>query len=148
MSKLVRLKPYDVKKGHVIRRYSAFSTQFVERKGWYRVSDEVAEYLATVRQVPHDEDVPFAFDVCTEQEAKRIEAAEKKKAEERARAAQPNVATSRDVQRVGDLTTDDLRDPELRYTRKPRQKRQPPKRRPALPPPTIRGQTRSGRSSH
>ena len=28
MSKLVRLKPHDPKKGHVIRRYTAFSIRF------------------------------------------------------------------------------------------------------------------------
>jgi hypothetical protein len=114
MSKLVRLKPYDPKKGHIIQRYTAFSTQFEERKGWYRVSDGIADYLATVHQVPNDEDAAFAFDVCTEEEAKRLEAAEKRKAEERARAAEPNIAAPRDVEPIGDLTTADLRDPERR----------------------------------
>jgi len=112
MAKLVRLKPLDAKKGHLIHRYTAFSTTFEERKGWYRVSDEIATYLATVHQVPNDEDTPLAFDVCTEEEAKRIEVAEKKKAEERARAAEPNVAMPHEVAAVGgDLTTADLRDP-------------------------------------
>ncbi len=111
MSKLVRLKPHDPKRGHVIQRYTAFSTQFEEKKGWYRVSDEIAAYLGTVHQVPNDEDTPLAFDVCTEEEAKRLEAAEQKKAEERARAAEPNVAAPHDIEPVGDLTTADLRDP-------------------------------------
>jgi len=115
MAKLIRLKPLDAKKGHVIRRYTAFSTTFEERKGWYRVSDEMASYLATVHQVPNDEDAPLAFDVCTQDEAQQIEAAEKKKAEERARAAEPNVATPRDVTLLGgDLTTADLREPSRR----------------------------------
>lgn len=109
MAKLVRLKPYDPKKGHVIRRYTAFSIRFEEARGWYKVADEVAAYLGTVHQVPGDEDSPLAFDVCTEDEAQRIEAAEKKKAEERARAAEPNVAQPYDVSvRGGDLTTGDL----------------------------------------
>jgi hypothetical protein len=111
MLKLVRLKPHDPKKGHIIQRYTAFSTQFEERKGWYRVSDEIAAYLATIHQVPNDEDTPLAFDVCTDEEARNIEATEKKKAEERARAAEPNVANPRDIEPVGDLTTADLRDP-------------------------------------
>lgn len=114
MAKLVRLKPLDAKKGHVIHRYTVFSTTFEEKKGWYRISDEMADYLATVHQVPNDEDAPFAFDVCTEEEAKRIEAAEKKKAEERARAAEPNVAAPREVpEGRGDLTTADLRGPRV-----------------------------------
>ena len=52
MAKLIRLRPLDAKKGHVIRRYTAFSNTFEEAKGWYRVSDAVAGYLATVHQVP------------------------------------------------------------------------------------------------
>ena len=111
MAKLVRLRPFEPKKGHIIRRYTAFSTTFVETRGWYRVSDEVANYLKSVHQIPNDEDSPPAFDVCTPEEAKQIEVAEKKKAEERARAASPNVAAPYDITpRGGDLTTSDLRD--------------------------------------
>lgn len=112
MAKLVRLKPHDPKKGHVIRRYTAFGVRFDEARGWYKVSDEVAKYLVTVHQRPGDEDSPLAFDVCTEDEAKAIEASEKKKAEERARAAEPNVADARDLSaRTPDLTTADLPQP-------------------------------------
>jgi hypothetical protein len=102
MAKLIRLKPLDAKKGHIIRRYTAFSTTFEEHKGWYRVADPVAAYLATVHQVPNDPDTPLAFDVCTQEEAKKMDAAEKKRAEERARAAEPNVAAPRDLTLVGD----------------------------------------------
>jgi len=115
MAKLIRLKPLDAKKGHVIRRYTAFSATFEEDKGWYRVSNEVAAYLATIHQVPNDEDSPRAFDVCGQDEAQRIDVAEKKKAEERARAAEPNVMTARDATAIGgDLTTADLHDPARR----------------------------------
>lgn len=115
MAKLVRLKPLDKKKGHVIHRYTAFQTTFEESKGWYRVPEHVASYLATVHQLADDEDSPLAFDVCTREEAQRIDAAEKKKAEDRALAAEPNVAMARDVAGVGeDLTTADLRDPNRR----------------------------------
>ena len=112
MSKLIRLKPYDPKKGHVIRRYTAFGVRFDEARGWYKVSDEVAAYLASVHQRPGDDDSPAAFDVCTDDEAKAMEAVEKKKAEERARAAEPNVAQPHDVSaRPADLTTADLPHP-------------------------------------
>ncbi len=112
MAKLVRLKPHDPKKGHVIQRYTAFSIRFEEKRGWYKVSDEVAKYLATVHQRPGDEDSPPAFDVCDEDEARRIEVAEKKKAEERARAGSPNVAEPHEVSvRAPDLTTADLARP-------------------------------------
>jgi hypothetical protein len=112
MAKLVRIKPFDTKKGHVIRRYTVFATTFEEHKGWYRVSNEVAAYLATVRQTPNDEDTPYAFDVVTQDDAEKIDQAERKKAEERARAAEPNAVAARDLTAVGgDLTTADLRDP-------------------------------------
>jgi hypothetical protein len=112
MAKLVRLRPLDAKKGHIIRRYTVFSTTFEEHKGWYRVSNDVAAYLATVRQVPNDEDTPLAFDVVTQEDAEKIDQAEKKKAEERARAAEPNAMTARDVTTIGgDLTTADLAAP-------------------------------------
>lgn len=104
MPKLVRLKPYDPKKGHVLQRYTAFSIRFEEHRGWYKIADEIAAYLATVHQTPGDEDSPLAFDVCTEDEAQRIESTEKKKVEERARAAEPHVT---DIA-ARDLTTADL----------------------------------------
>ncbi len=102
MPKLIRIKPYDPKRGHLVRRYTAFSIRLEESRGWYRVADDVAEYLAKVHQAPHDEDSPLVFDVCTEAEAHALEEAERKKAEERAKAAEPNVATPYD------LTTSDL----------------------------------------
>lgn len=105
--KLVRLKPYDPKRGHVIRRYTVYSIRFEERRGWYRVEDEVAEYLKTVHQIYGDEYSPNAFDVCTEEEANQIDVEEKKKAEERARAGEPNIVRPRDATSV-DLSTADL----------------------------------------
>ncbi len=102
MPKLIRIKPYDPKRGHVVRRYTVFSIRFDETRGWYRVADDVADYLAKVHQAPHDEDSPLVFDVCTEAEAHALEETERKKAEERAKAAEPNVATPYD------LTTADL----------------------------------------
>lgn len=116
MAKLVRLKPYDPKRGHVLRRYTAFGVRFEESRGWYRVSDEVAEYLGKVRQQPGLDYTPLAFDVCTEEEAVALETREKREQEERAIASAPNVATAQDVSAVaprsrGDLTTADLPQP-------------------------------------
>jgi len=113
MAKLVRLKPYDPKRGHVLRRYTAFGVRFDESRGWYRVSDEVAAYLAGVREQPGLDYTPLAFDVCSEEEALALEAREKKEQEECAVASAPNVATAHDVsQRTPpvspDLTTADL----------------------------------------
>lgn len=73
---LARIKPRDPAHGHVLRRYSYRGAKFEEGKGWYRVSEEVAEYLRAVPQQSHDPRSPLAFDVCTEAEAKAIDAKE------------------------------------------------------------------------
>lgn len=73
---LVRLKPYDHRRGHVLRRYTYAGIKFQEERGWSRVDKPVADYLRTVRQVPGDSYSPLAFDVCTDEEAKTIDHAE------------------------------------------------------------------------
>jgi hypothetical protein len=73
---LARIKPRDPTHGHVLRRYSYRGAKFEEGKGWYRVNKEVAEYLRSVPQQAHDPRSPLAFDVCTEAEAKAIDAKE------------------------------------------------------------------------
>jgi len=103
MAKLVRLKPHDPKKGHVIRRYTAFAVRFEEARGWYKVSDEVAAYLSTVHQRPSDEDSPLAFDVLLGGGRRSGRGGGEEKAEERARAARAEcrhpLRTSRRVRR-------------------------------------------------
>lgn len=73
---LVRLKPYDPRRGHVLRRFTYAGIKFQEERGWYRVERPVAEYLRAVREVPSDRYAPLAFDVCTEAEAKALDAGE------------------------------------------------------------------------
>lgn len=77
---LVRLKPHDARRGHVLRRYTYRGIKFHEERGWYKVDKTVADYLRAVRQVPGDEHAPPAFDVCTEDEAKSLDAREKEAA--------------------------------------------------------------------
>jgi hypothetical protein len=107
MAMLVRIKPYDPNRGRLVRRYTAFSTRFDEKRGWYRVGDDVAQYLSTVHQVAGDEDSPLVFDVCTEEQAREIEEADRRRAQERAQAVAPNVARPNDTSTSG-LTTADL----------------------------------------
>lgn len=71
---LVRLKPYDPRRGNVLRRFTFRGIKFHEERGWYRVEAPVAEYLRGVHQVPTDQFSPLAFDVCTEADAKALEA--------------------------------------------------------------------------
>lgn len=73
---LVRLKPYDPRRGHVLRRYTYAGIKFQEERGWYRIEKSVAEYLRKVRQVHGEEFSALAFDVCTDAEAKALEVAE------------------------------------------------------------------------
>ncbi len=105
MSKLVRLKPYDKRRRHVMRMYVHGPTgkRFSEKAGWYKVDDSLAAYLGTVSQIEGDEDAPRAFDVCSAVQAQAIDAAEKKTREKRAQANEAN-----------DFTTSDLRGGERR----------------------------------
>jgi hypothetical protein len=102
---LVRLKPYDPRRGFVLRRFTYKGIKFQEERGWYRVEKQVADYLAGVRQVEHDAHSPSAFDVQSDEEAKALDAREESEAKTRKNALEaPRVSVGR-----GDLTSDDLR---------------------------------------
>jgi len=80
---LVRLRPHDQRRGHVLRRYTYQGIRFHDSRGWYRVEAKIAEYLRGVRQVATDEHAPLAFDVCTADEARAIDARENEDANPR-----------------------------------------------------------------
>lgn len=88
---LVRLKPYDPRRGCVVRRYTYRGIKFQDTHGWYRVDRKVADYLRSVRQVPTDEHSPLAFDVCLPDEALAIDARENE-------AANPRKAATDEIQ--------------------------------------------------
>ena len=71
---LVRLKEYNPRRGQVLRRFVYDGVKFQVECGWYRVSKEMAEYLKTVRQEQEDPNSPLAFEVCSEAEAKALDA--------------------------------------------------------------------------
>ena len=73
---LVRLKPYDRRRGHVLRTLTYRGMKFVGERGWYRVNRVTADELRTLHQVHGDPLSPRAFDVCTEEEALRMDADE------------------------------------------------------------------------
>lgn len=96
MAMLARLKPYNKRRGHVLRIVNYRGIKFEAQKGWYKVDDQTAAYIASVHQDPYDHDSPLAFDVMTQEEAEATEAAEDKRAEEKAKAAEPiNAALDR-----------------------------------------------------
>lgn len=105
---LVRLKPHDPRRGFVLRRYTFRGIKFHDERGWYKVDRTVADYLRTVRQVPADEHAPLAFDVCTEDEAKSLDAREKEAAANRKNATDDiKISVARETNAV---TTKDLSD--------------------------------------
>jgi hypothetical protein len=79
-SLLVRLRPHDPRRGHVLRCYAFRGVRFYAHLGWYRVPPEVAEHLRGARQHADDPHAPVAFDVCTLEEAQRIDADESARA--------------------------------------------------------------------
>ena len=106
----VRLKPYDPRRGNVLRRYTYRGIKFHEERGWFRVPKDVADYLRAVHQVPGDEHSPLAFDCCTEAEAKSLDAKEKESAVTR-KTASDEIKVSLpddDKEASGALTTSDL----------------------------------------
>lgn len=106
---LVRLKPYDPRRGHVLRRFTYVGIKFQEERGWYRVEKAVADYLRSVRQLPSDKHSPPAFDVCTEAEAKALEAGEAEESKVKRGATDDiKLVTARPT---GALTTEDLPKP-------------------------------------
>lgn len=79
---LARIKPYDKRRGHLLRRYTLLGHRFEADKGWYVVDDALAELLRKARQNPTDDESPLAFDVAdTALEGREIEQAPIKRAE-------------------------------------------------------------------
>ena len=86
---LVRLKAFDPRQRHTLRRFTYRGIVFAEERGWCRVEADVAAYLRGVRQAPDDPHAPAAFDVCSEEEARRLDAAEDAEARRRVAAGDP-----------------------------------------------------------
>jgi hypothetical protein len=104
---LVRLKAYDARRGYVLRTFTYRGIKIQVERGWFRVTTEVGEYLRTVHEIPRDPQSPLAFDVCTDDEARAIDAAEKKEVASRQNATDAlEVALGRGES--GALTTADL----------------------------------------
>ena len=108
-TQLVRLKPHDPRRGFVLRRYTYRGIKFHVERGWYRVTKDVADYLKDVRQVAGQEHSPPAFDICSDDEAKAIDAKEKEGAAEKA-AATDSIKVSSARESAGTVTTAELSD--------------------------------------
>lgn len=106
---LVRLKPFDPRRGALLRRYTYAGIKFHHERGWYRVERRVADYLRSVRQRPSDPQAPLAFDVATEEEAKALDARDKEAAGAR-KAATDDIKLSQTRPENTTLTTGELGD--------------------------------------
>ncbi len=103
---LVRLKPYDPRRGFVLRRFTYAGIKFHEERGWYRVDKAVADYLRGVHEAPESDFTPLAFDVCTEEEAKAIDAREE--SESRVRRTPSEAVSFTAARAPGAVTSGDL----------------------------------------
>jgi hypothetical protein len=108
---LVRLRPYDKRRGCVLRSLTVFHMRFLEKRGWYEVEREMAEMLRPFKQPPYGEIppelTPLAFEIREKDEAIAIEEEEERIKLERAKAASPHkLATPPGLK--GTLTTADL----------------------------------------
>jgi hypothetical protein len=103
---LVRLKPYDPKRRHVMQSYTHAPSglRFEAARGWYKVDASIAAYLKTVAQIENDPDSPLAFDVMTDDQALEVDEREEVQKQQKASAANPNELD----QTPSDLTTADL----------------------------------------
>jgi hypothetical protein len=82
---LVRIKAFDPRRRQTLRRYTYRGILFAEERGWCRVEADVAAYLRGVRHPDGDPNAPAAFDVCTDDEARRLDAAEEAETKRRVR---------------------------------------------------------------
>ena len=101
---LVRLRPLDVRRGTALRCYTYRGIRFHVDRGWYRVPRDIAEYLRGVRTLDTDPNAPLAFDVSTEEDAKRVDAEEQAKAQA-ARATAPIATEPRAATPAGIATS-------------------------------------------
>ena len=92
---LVRIKPYDPRRGNVCRTYTIHSMKFEESKGWYEVERELAEGLLAEAKQPASGNIshelaPSLFDVMEKESAVAMERAEAKKKVVKAAAETPH----------------------------------------------------------
>jgi len=90
----------------VLRRYTYKGIRFQEGNGWYRVSEEVGEYLKEVRQRAGDMNSPSAFDVCTEKQAREVDKQEAEEDQPKRPADNAREAVARDAVKADDAPDD------------------------------------------
>jgi hypothetical protein len=92
----VRMKPHNPRAGHVLQHFAYRGIVFRAGSGWSKVLPEVAEHLKRVRQRAHDVHSPLAFDVCSEEEARRLDALDAEQSAEVTPVERARVQVARD----------------------------------------------------
>ena len=107
MSKLVRLKPLNPRRGALCRRYMFRGFRFDVELGWYEVSDELALELKPLTQHDSDPEGVALFDIMTREDALAEDAKEKSKIPGKSAADAPR---SVDLKRPLRVESDDVVD--------------------------------------
>ncbi len=97
---IVRLRPYNKRKQHLLRTYMYKGQKFVQGK-WYEVPRQMGRYLSSVTMRPGDDEAPLAFDVFND----RVDADGLVRRE---REAKLRELASIDAPHVVDISTSDL----------------------------------------
>ena len=100
----VRIRPYNKRRGQLVRRYVYGGVRFEVNLGWYQVDDVIAEYLKTVLTHQGDPDSKLVFDVSDKAGAEKI-------AHEEYEAANPERKISEATAGVQKVTVADLKSP-------------------------------------
>jgi hypothetical protein len=122
MTMLARIKPYNKRRGHLVRILNYRGIKFDATKGWYRVDDATAAVISSIHQDQNDLESPLAFDVMTEDAARTLEKVETKKLEEKAKASDPIDAALDKTTTTASLSAEPVGDEEkpARRARRPR----------------------------
>ncbi len=100
----VRLKPCLPRAGQVLQHYSYRGILFKAGAGWVKVADSVAEHLRAVRQQAHDSYSPLAFDVCGEDEARKLDVKDIEQSAEAVPVDRAQLQVARESAPSGELT--------------------------------------------
>ncbi len=101
MPKVARLKPFNRRRGQLLRRYVFENFKF-QCDRWYVVPDDVAAHLSTVHSQPlYPDDSPLAFDI--------FDSREEAEAQHLREQEQEQEASVKNPQFVGALSTKDLK---------------------------------------
>lgn len=111
MTMLVRIKPYNPKRGQLARRVVIGGYRFDVERGWYEVDEDFAEQLRE-ETLGGDPNASKVFDVCTKAEAEKLQASEDRAAKEASRPDKPlrpeRVERVDRASREGKTTTTDI----------------------------------------